>query len=66
MIRGASTLTDSTGLSAHKSSELLKNGLFIFGKIIAWKTCTVCLKCNIPDYIGGMVILKDHWLHYYF
>ncbi len=38
--------TDSTGHSAHKSSKLLKNGLLIFGKMNAWKTCTVCLKCT--------------------
>ena len=27
-----------------KSPELLKNGLLTSGKIIAWKTCMVCLK----------------------
>ena len=37
--------TDSTGHSARKSSKLLKNGLLSFAKIIAWKTCMVCLKC---------------------
>ena len=34
-------ITDSTGHSAHKSSELPTSPLLIFGKIIAWKTCTV-------------------------
>ncbi len=36
--------TDSTGHSALKSSELLKNGHLSFGKKIVWKTCAVCLK----------------------
>ena len=38
--------TDSTGHSAHKSSELLKCGLLTFAKIIAWKTCMECLKSS--------------------
>ncbi len=30
--------------SADQFSKLLENGLLIFGKIIPWKTCMVCLK----------------------
>ena len=49
--------TDSTEHSAHKSSELLKNGLLTFEKKIAWKTCMVCLK-----FIDVIFFINNHLL----